>query len=68
MTDVPSRRHKLTLFLFISVLLVFLIGTDIFMVKKLRSQLLSETYNEAHNEIELVGIILREPLLKNNYD
>jgi hypothetical protein len=68
MTAVSSGRYKLAIFLFISVLLVFLIGTDIFLVKKLRSQLLYETYNEAQSEIELVEILVREPLLKNNYD
>lgn len=63
-----SGKYKKAVLLFVTVLLVFLIGTNILLVSKLRSQLSNEDYIDIQNEMELVALFLREPLLMNNYD
>ena len=63
-----SGRYKLAILLFITVILVFLIATDMYLVSRLRSQLFNEEYNNAEYEIEMVELFVREPLLQNHYD
>ena len=68
MSGRSSGTYKLPLLLFLSILIIFLVVVNLFLVTRQHELLFENARNELSNEMELISIFVREPLLRHDYD
>ncbi|RJR21194.1 MAG: PAS domain S-box protein [Nitrospiraceae bacterium] len=67
MTDTVRFKYKRAFLAFLSILLIFLLVSDLIVVSSLRKQMLDEVHMHVQNELDLIATFVREPLLKHDY-
>lgn len=62
-----SRRHRRTIVALMAVLLLFLLTMDGLILANQRSVLLVQTHKQVQHELELLGMLVSEALIKEDY-
>ena len=68
MTANLSVRHRRAFTAFLLVLVLFLITVDVLIVRNQRRMLINEEMKHLNINVNLTGLLLREPLLRHDYD
>ena len=68
MTVYPSGRHRQAFIAFLLVLVLFLVTVDMLIISNQRTISINEEKKHMNVVINLAGILLRESLLKHDYD
>ncbi|MEW6599765.1 MAG: PAS domain S-box protein [Nitrospirota bacterium] len=65
---IPARfKYKRAFWMFMSILLLFMLVSDIVIVSTVHKQMLDEVQKNVRNELDIIATFVMEPLLKNDY-